>query len=693
MPLHSSIRWSLVTALLLAAQARTSDATLPDLAPAVRSVFPLGARPGEVTEVEILGRNLNDVTDITFARKDIRAQVLSSDFFVVKTRVSIGPNVPTGLHDYRVCTPHGTYVGVFHVGSLGAEREAEPNNDLAHAQRITLPITVDGIVEEADYDVFRFRAEAGQMLVFDLLARRAGSSLDATLGILDERGNELDFNDDYYIHKDPHLEFRVPTSGDYFIRVAGTEEEGSKYSSYRLIAGAVPYVWRLLPAGARRGAVTELRIAGLNLEKIDRLVLGESLAEGKVVAAGPGEATFRMAVPASVASGRYELHVLSGGVEAPLTTPILVSDLEEKLATPARSREDPQSIALPAAVSGMLDRKRAENFFSFEVSAGERLVFDVDSMKLGYLDDPVIVIYSGDGQFFASADDRLQQNGSQPPNLDPYLVCKFEKAGRYIAMIRDSAERGSPNYVYRLAIYPVEPDFDLKGLTPQVTLYRGRTSSLPVRVRRLGGWDTPIEVWVEDLAPGVTTERQVALPKDTIVHDNCALERKLDGTDVMLPLRAAAQAQPGPRAVRLRARGTIDGKTVEHGAEIQYLWESVGKISGPVEEQQLIATVTELPPLLLETPESVALTTGKVARLKVRVKRFDASQGQLSIEPEPALDGVKFENNVLDADSTQVELHLTASRAVTLKSFRLRAGSAVSPPIELKTEAVEEGSR
>ena len=72
----------------------------------------------------------------------------------------------------------------------------------------------------------------------------------------------------------------------------------------------------------------------------------------------------------------------------------------------------------------------------------------------------------------ASADDRLQQNGSQPPNLDPYLVHKFEKAGRYIAAIRDSAERGSPNYVYRLAIYPVEPDFDLKGLTPQITFER-----------------------------------------------------------------------------------------------------------------------------------------------------------------------------------------------------------------------------
>ncbi|PYT24893.1 MAG: hypothetical protein DMG58_25275, partial [Acidobacteria bacterium] len=161
----------------------------------MRSVFPLGASAGETVEVEFLGHNLNDSMEIAFARKDIRAEVLSSDYFRLKARISVGSGVPTGLHDYRVRTSRGTYVGVFHVGSLSAQRELEPNNDLAHAQKIALPAMVDGVVEEADYDVFRFHAEAGQVLVFDLLARRSGSRLDGTLGVLDERGNELDFND------------------------------------------------------------------------------------------------------------------------------------------------------------------------------------------------------------------------------------------------------------------------------------------------------------------------------------------------------------------------------------------------------------------------------------------------------------------------------------------------------------------
>src|SRR5215469_15008764 len=101
---------------VLVAGAR-GDANLPELGPMVISVFPLGARQAETVEVQILGRNLNDTREMTFARPDIRAQVLSSDFFAVKARIAVGRNVPVGLHDYRLHTPRGTHVGVFHVGS------------------------------------------------------------------------------------------------------------------------------------------------------------------------------------------------------------------------------------------------------------------------------------------------------------------------------------------------------------------------------------------------------------------------------------------------------------------------------------------------------------------------------------------------------------------------------------------------
>jgi hypothetical protein len=683
--------------LLLVAASAHADSNLPDLGPVVISVFPLGARQAETLEVQILGRNLNDTRDITFARSDIQAQVLSSDFFSVKARVSVGPNVSVGLHDYRLRTPNGTHVGVFHVGSLPRQNEAEPNNNLKQAQAISLPVMIDGVVEADDYDVFRFHAESGQTLIFDVMATRAGSRFDSTLTILDARGAELDFIDDYYIHKDPYLSFAVKKTGDYFVRVAAATEpiatllDGSRYSSYRLVAGAVPHMLHALPAGTRRGVSNEFQITGLNLQTVDRVVLGERLAEGTVLRSSANSLTVRMSIPTSVVPGRYSLHAFAGALEAPLQIQMVVSDLEEKLSTPARSRENPQEIAFPVALSGRFDHKKASDFFRFEAHAGERLVFDVDSMKLGFLDDPLVAVYTPDGKLLASDDDRLQQNGDEPPNLDPYLVYTFEKAGRYIAMIRDCAERGNPNYIYRLAVYPAQPDFDLRSLTPELTLYRGKTVPLPVRVGRFGGWSTPVEVWAENLPSGVTSETMTAEPKDTIVKDNCALDRKLDGTNVLLPMHVAADAPAADYPIRLHARGVMDGKTVEHNAEILYWWEHVGKVTGTIEEQKLVATVTDLPPVVFEPPESFLLTPGKIARLQVLVRRYDGGTSTLKIEPESPIDGVKFENNELPPGTPAIELKLSASNSFKPGWFKLRAGSSVSPPIELKAQTEEGG--
>jgi hypothetical protein len=681
--------------VLLALPAR-ADTNLPDLGPTVTSVFPLGARQGETVEIRILGRNLNDTRSLSFARADIRAEVLSSDFFSVKARVAVGPNVPVGLHDYRLRTPRGTHVGVFHVGSLPRLNEVEPNNDLKQAQRITLPVMIDGIVESDDYDVFRFHADAGEMLIFDVMATRAGSRLDSTLTILDEHGAELDFIDDYYIHKDPYLSFPVRKTGDYFVRVAAATEpiatlfDGGPYSSYRLVAGAVPHMLHALPAGVRRGAANEFRISGLNLRKVDRVVLGNSLAEGKVVAATPDSLDVRMTVPASVAPGRYPLRAFAGSLEAPLQIQLVVSDLEETLATLARSRDHPQGIAVPVAISGRFDQKKGRDFFAFDVKAGERLVFDVDSMKLGFLDDPLVSVYSADGKLLASHDDRLQQNGDEPPNLDSYLVYTFEAAGRYIAIIRDCAERGNPNYVYRLAIYPAQPEFDLKSLTPELTLYRGRTVALPVRVRRFGGWSTPVEVWADDLPAGVTTEKMTAEPKDTIVKDNCALDRQLDGTNVSLPLHVAADAPAGEHPIRLHARGVLDGRVVEHTAEILYWWEHVGKVTGAVEDQTILATVIDLPQVVFEPPESISIAPGKVARLQFLLRRYDGGTSPLRIEPVAPIDGITFEGSAVPPGKPNVELKLTAAGSFKPGWFQLHAGSSVSPPIELKLKTSEE---
>src|SRR2546422_7472941 len=96
----------------------------------------------------------------------------------------------------------------------------------------------------------------------------------------------LEYIDDYYIHKDPYLSFPVKKTGNYFVRVAAASEpiaklaDGGRYSSYRLVAGAVPHMLHALPAGARRGATNETPIAGLKIQKKEPTALGGVLPEG-----------------------------------------------------------------------------------------------------------------------------------------------------------------------------------------------------------------------------------------------------------------------------------------------------------------------------------------------------------------------------------------------------------------------------
>src|SRR5262249_9141698 len=150
-----SVNRSLIWFALLV-KCACGETNLPDLAPSVTGLFPLGGRVGETIQLRIDGRNLDGAKSITFPRADIQAQILKSEFFSLQAKVVIGANVATGLHDFRLQTPRGSAVGVFYAGSLPEAREQEPNNDLAHAEKITLPTIVNGTAEAGDYDLFRF---------------------------------------------------------------------------------------------------------------------------------------------------------------------------------------------------------------------------------------------------------------------------------------------------------------------------------------------------------------------------------------------------------------------------------------------------------------------------------------------------------------------------------------------------------
>src|SRR5262249_42392549 len=193
----------------------------------------------------------------------------------------------------------------------------------------------------------------------------------------------------------------------------------------------------------------------------------------------------RMKIPPDLAAGVYRLHAS----RATVPVAFVVSENPEITVTgeSARRKQDPVPVQLPVTVNGVLDKPRAADYFSFQVETAQTVNLSVDSMQLGFQVDPLVAIYDESGKRIAFQDDPTPPTGTEPTNLDPHLVVQLPKAGRYVAMVRDSEFRGNPNFVYRFTLKPAEPDFTLKVLGTDETLFRGRENIVTVRVRRLAG--------------------------------------------------------------------------------------------------------------------------------------------------------------------------------------------------------------
>jgi hypothetical protein len=78
-------------------------------------------------------------------------------------------------------------------GELSKVSESEPNDDPAQANRVTLPALVTGAISApGDADLFRFSAQAGEVLALEVNAARSKSKLDSRLEILRPDGSPVE---------------------------------------------------------------------------------------------------------------------------------------------------------------------------------------------------------------------------------------------------------------------------------------------------------------------------------------------------------------------------------------------------------------------------------------------------------------------------------------------------------------------
>ena len=196
--------------------------------PFITQVFPLGGRTGTKTTAMISGWNLPE-----------QPLELNTAFSDREFRQSSCNTVKGTTNFIR-----------YAVGMLPEIVEVEPNNSIKVAQKIKLPLNINGrILASGEVDYFKFSGKAGETVVAEIYARQLNSPLDSLLQLLDSSGKIIAWNDDFvhkekYLHKarvgimthyaDSYLMIQLPTDGDYYIRLVDVQNHGGSAYAYRL---------------------------------------------------------------------------------------------------------------------------------------------------------------------------------------------------------------------------------------------------------------------------------------------------------------------------------------------------------------------------------------------------------------------------------------------------------------------------
>jgi len=199
--------------------------------PFVTSVFPSGDQVGAPVKPEAAGWNLQS-TSLTLPPVDAGPGVYS-----------LRASAPAPGDSSGSSSPFLSSPVLFARQDLPEILEREPNNTIATAQPVTLPVVINGrIGRPGDEDVFQFTGKAGETVVAEVVARRLDSPLDSIIRLTDERGRVLAFNDDHEDlgaglnthHADSYLMVRLPADGRYCLRLADVARQGGPEYVYRL---------------------------------------------------------------------------------------------------------------------------------------------------------------------------------------------------------------------------------------------------------------------------------------------------------------------------------------------------------------------------------------------------------------------------------------------------------------------------
>ncbi len=196
--------------------------------PYVTAWSPLVAQVGKETKVTLIGHHLGDKS-IVMTKPEKEGMM----------------NVPLDTKTLRFRS-----MPVLRVSALAQVEEVESNDDIAKAQKVTAPVTVNARLAQAhDTDCFAFDAKKGQEWIIETLADLAGSPADTKLEVVHADGKPVQRMLLQSV-RDSYNNFRSVDANNPDIRLQNWEE--MELNEYAYFNGDVMKIFRM-PRGPDGG--------------------------------------------------------------------------------------------------------------------------------------------------------------------------------------------------------------------------------------------------------------------------------------------------------------------------------------------------------------------------------------------------------------------------------------------------------
>ncbi len=244
--------WALAAAALWATAVASGAEPAKAEPPVVRVVQPLGVEPGDTVRLSVRGQRLDGVESASVpAWPGAKAEIVSRGEAPgingldaarvgdrrIELKWSVPPDALPGTNAALVLAGTNGVSAPFPLvvvrkGLLVGEKE--PNDGFRDAPGAPVPVVLrGGFAAKGDVDVFRVAVPAGKRLRAEVLAERAGSTLDAMLTVYDARRAVVAAVDDS-AGRDPVLEWESKEGGEFFVAVGYANDQAAPTHDYLL---------------------------------------------------------------------------------------------------------------------------------------------------------------------------------------------------------------------------------------------------------------------------------------------------------------------------------------------------------------------------------------------------------------------------------------------------------------------------